>query len=137
MTIKEFCIGNYINPKFPMYITAIFEDEVYADFVGNEGDVFEFKLEDIVPIPISREYLEEFGFTYKKEYLAWELYISEHVKLTLVNPNTNNESLFLVDYNWENNFDVVYLHRSTDDKKLYVHTLQNILTNLNYEYKNV
>ncbi len=61
MTARELRIGNYINPKFPMKVVNIFPDEVNADFEGNEGDVFEFKNEDIEGVPIDEEWLLELG----------------------------------------------------------------------------
>ena len=59
MTARELRIGNYINPKFPMKVVNIFPDEVNADFEGNEGDVFEFKNEDIEGVPIDEEWLKK------------------------------------------------------------------------------
>ena len=62
MTARELRIGNYINPKFPMQVVNIFPDEVNADFEGNEGDVFEFKNEDIEGIPIDEYWLLRWKF---------------------------------------------------------------------------
>ena len=44
MKIEELKINNYVGDAhgFPMYITALFADgNVYLDFDGNEGDVWE------------------------------------------------------------------------------------------------
>jgi hypothetical protein len=45
-----------------MQVVSVFQDEIYCDFEGNEGDVFEFKNEDIKPIPLTPEVLEKCGF---------------------------------------------------------------------------
>lgn len=58
----DFKLGNIINPKFPMKITGLFDDVIYANFAGNEGDTFEYKFEEIIPIELDDEYLDRFGF---------------------------------------------------------------------------
>ena len=67
----ELMLGNWVeyatglnNDKrsIPMYVTAIFDDEVYLDFPGNEGDPFEVRDEDLLGIPITDELLEKCGF---------------------------------------------------------------------------
>lgn len=53
---------------FPMQVTSVGDDYLYADFEGNEGDVWEFDDNDNipVPIPITREILEKNGFEWKE-----------------------------------------------------------------------
>lgn len=53
--------GNWIDPKYPMQITSTFSDGVYANFEGNEGDVWEYKLKDIEPILMTEEWHNKFG----------------------------------------------------------------------------
>lgn len=67
---KDLRRGNWVTSgkgDFPMYVTAIFEDEVYLNFEGNEGDVWESKEEDLQPIPITPEVLLKCGFGLKRE----------------------------------------------------------------------
>ena len=62
---KDLRRGNWVTSgkgDFPMYVTAIFEGEVYLNFEGNEGDVWESKEEDLKPIPLTPEVLENIGF---------------------------------------------------------------------------
>lgn len=63
---NELMLGNWVeyatglnNDKrsIPMYVTAIFDDEVYLDFPGNEGDPWEIRDEDLCGIPITEELL--------------------------------------------------------------------------------
>lgn len=68
MKINELQIDDWVydSPKngFPMQVTGIFKDgDLYLDFEGNEGDIWESKAEDIAPIPIDEHILENSGFT--------------------------------------------------------------------------
>lgn len=75
---KELMLGNWVlagaKTQFPMYVTGIFQDVAYLDFEGNEGDVWEEKEEDMLPVPLTEEILLKNGFVlesdgYRKEYL--------------------------------------------------------------------
>lgn len=46
-----------------MQVVTVFQDEIYCNFEGNEGDVFEFKNEDVKPIPLTPEVLEKCGLS--------------------------------------------------------------------------
>lgn len=63
---KELMLGNWVyagaKTQFPMRVVSIFEDEVYLDFEGNEGDCFEYKEADIFPVPLTEEILLKNGF---------------------------------------------------------------------------
>lgn len=70
MRINELQIGNWVyegeRAQFPMFVTGILKDsdgdgEVYLDFGGNEGDVWDVNIEDVRPIPITEELLEKNG----------------------------------------------------------------------------
>ena len=54
--------------SIPMYVSAIFENgDVYLDFNGNEADVWEEEIENIVPIQIDEDILKGFGFEHDKD----------------------------------------------------------------------
>lgn len=68
---NELMLGNWVEyatglnkdkRSIPMYVKAIFRDEVYLDFEGNEGDVWEEDAENLLGIPITEELLEKCGF---------------------------------------------------------------------------
>ena len=60
---NELRIGNlFAMNDFPMYVEAIFRDTVYLNFEGNEGDVWEEDIKDLVPIPLTEEILIKAGF---------------------------------------------------------------------------
>ena len=68
---NELMLGNWVEyatgingdkRSIPMYVKAIFRDEVYLDFEGNDGDVWEEKEENLLGIPITEELLEKCGF---------------------------------------------------------------------------
>jgi len=67
----KFTIGNWVNEPFPMQVVSVFQDEIYCNFEGNEGDVFEFKNEDVKPIQLTPEVLEKCGF--KKDRNGYSL----------------------------------------------------------------
>lgn len=67
----ELRLGNYVADaiyKKPMYIVFMSAKDVYLDFQGNEGDVWECLTKDITPLPIKENtnILIEFGFSYDK-----------------------------------------------------------------------
>lgn len=63
MNAQDIRIGNLFSQKgFPMYVEAIFRDTVYLNFEGNEGDVWEEDIKDLVPIPLTEEILLKAGF---------------------------------------------------------------------------
>jgi hypothetical protein len=84
---NELRIGNKVlNDKgFEMEVMAIFKNEVYLDFEGNQGDWWEEKEEDIYPIFINEKWKykilkNKYIFTKSKEY--FEIY-KDHVSCAL------------------------------------------------------
>lgn len=69
---KELMLGNWVlagaKTQFPMYVTGIFQDVAYLDFEGNEGDVWEEKEEDMLPVPLTEEILLKNGFIKMYDY---------------------------------------------------------------------
>lgn len=65
---NELRLGNlFAMNDFPMYVEAIFRDTVYLNFEGNEGDVWEEDIKDLVPIPLTEEILLKAGFEKESE----------------------------------------------------------------------
>ena len=63
-------IGDWLqdNNGFPMYVTAVGKDYVYADFKGNKGDVWEYQDRDFrdgtaQPVELTPDMLIANGFT--------------------------------------------------------------------------
>ena len=52
---NELMFGDWITEKhgYPMQVTTVGKDYLYADFEDNEGDVFEFDDEDSKPYPVT------------------------------------------------------------------------------------
>lgn len=52
MTLQDIKIGDIVcnvRTKFPMQVVGIYEDgTIYLDFEGNEGDVFEENIKDLI-----------------------------------------------------------------------------------------
>lgn len=63
---KDLMIGNWVysseKTKFPMRVVNIGEDYCYLDFEGNEGDVFECKDKDMMPIEVTDKLFLDNGF---------------------------------------------------------------------------
>lgn len=78
MNIRELQIGDWVyegeRTQFPMFVTGILKDsdgnggEVYLDFDGNEGDIWEVNIEDVRPIPITEELLTNNGLEKHPSY---------------------------------------------------------------------
>jgi hypothetical protein len=76
MKPQELRLNNYVADKrykTPMYIVSMGLDEdrsayLYLEFDGNEGDVWENYLDEIMPLPIKdyEDLLERFGFEYNE-----------------------------------------------------------------------
>ena len=67
MKLKDYMVGDWIATEhdFPMQVTAVGKDYLYADFDGNEGDVFEFDEKNPPkPIPLTEEILKTNDFRY-------------------------------------------------------------------------
>lgn len=75
MVAEELRIGNWVHQGdgFAMQVVAIFQDEVYLNFEGNEGDVWESKIADLHGVEVNTEWLEFFGFKLSetKEFMVY------------------------------------------------------------------
>lgn len=123
MKIKELMLNNWVlagvTTQFPMQVIGIFNDIVYLDFEGNEGDVWEKKENDILPIPLTKELLIKNGFE-----------------------NINGNFFFFnkdFEINIHNNNFLYFINREDHDIAIekpikYVHQLQNILTMAGIEF---
>lgn len=121
---KDLMIGNWVyeseRSKFPMRVVNIGEDYCYLDFEGNQGDVWEVKDKDMMPIDVTEELLLKIGFIRPKNYMSdifLDWYNIEIGKYTInIDDSSNSE-----DRKWycqiDNNrhesiggFDFQYLH---------------------------
>lgn len=68
---KDLMIGNWVyeseRSKFPMRVVNVGEDYCYLDFPENEGDVWEVKDKDMMPIEVTAELLFKIGFTQENQ----------------------------------------------------------------------
>ncbi|WP_455095868.1 hypothetical protein [Prevotella koreensis] len=71
LQLQDLKIGDWVQeysdiidkPSMPMFVSSIFDDgTVYLGFEGNDGDVWESKIENIITIEISEQTLVGFGF---------------------------------------------------------------------------
>lgn len=75
MKATDLRIDNWINPDFPIQVCAVYPGCVDADFEGNQGDPWEFKNDEIKPIPLNKEWLEKLGF--EKSTVGYYAYKSD------------------------------------------------------------
>lgn len=127
--IEELSIGNWVldnkTTSYPMYVSSLYDDgDVYLDFPGNEGDVWECKSEDVMPIIITEKFLLDNGFEKYTQY--------PFLKCTAYSAVVFDFSLNM---HIENNNDTYVLAvRNKEDHLLwvgnlkYVHQLQNIMS---------
>lgn len=73
MKASELRLGNWVHDgsNFPMQVVGIFEDVVYLDFNGNQGDVWECKIQDLKPFELNEEWLEKFVFKTHQHLSYW------------------------------------------------------------------
>lgn len=136
MKINELQIGNWVyegeRTQFPMFVTGILKDsdgnsgEVYLDFEGNEGDIWEVDIEDMRAIPITAEFLTKNGFEKVENYLLedyeveaiWECETKDKQSATLEKyPNDEN---FVFGYGsclW-NGVNIKYVHQLQNAMRL-------------------
>lgn len=73
MKCNELMVGDWIveSHGFPMQVTSVGKDYLYADFKGNEGDAVEFEDKECKPCPIllTDEFFEKNNFD--KNILCW------------------------------------------------------------------
>lgn len=123
---KELMLGNWVyagaKTQFPMYVTGIFQDVAYLDFEGNEGDVWEEKEEDMLPVPLTEELLLKNGFINMSDYykdkeanifIRLGEDITTSIRVECLDRKPNKPTLSKV---------------NAFNKTKYVHELQNLLT---------
>lgn len=113
MKTNELRLGNWVHDgsRFPMQVVGIFDNDVYLDFEGNEGDVWECGLEGAKPFEIDQEWLIKFGF--EEDGPDW-YYLSTKDRFTNIGYSYSvNKNIFEV-----NEWEVVNVK--------YVHQLQNL-----------
>lgn len=123
---KELMLGNWVlagaKTQFPMYVTGIFQDVAYLDFEGNEGDVWEEKEEDMLPVPLTEEILLKNGFIKMYDYykdkednifIRLGEDITTSIRVECLDRKPNKPTLSKV---------------NAFNKTKYVHELQNLLT---------
>ena len=127
-------IGNWVyytkKSQFPMKVVSLGEDYVYLDFEGNEGDVFEPRLDDMMPIPVTEEILQNSYFEKDEEFhFATETPTKEPYFILLTGKydfyikiiHKNNDTY------WRLLASDNYLHTSNIFYIKYVHEIQNII----------
>lgn len=128
---KDLMIGDWVQDctKFPMQVEVVGEDYLYANFEGNEGDVWEFddKIEPPVPIAISKEILEKNGFEWVEsangdDFVFAMLWLKEE-KTYIEWKNSSKTLAIWLDYEADN--DGVYSDIVFPVK--YVHEMQQVL----------
>lgn len=97
---RDLMVRDWITNRngFPMQITNVGEDYVYATFEGNEADPWEFddKDDQPQPIPLTPEILEKNGFTkvnsqrYDYGYLDTDCYVKVNPKKNMIHVNGRN-----------------------------------------------
>lgn len=129
---KELMLGNWVlagaKTQFPMYVTGIFQDVAYLDFEGNEGDVWEEKEEDMLPVPLTEEILLKNGFVLESDGYIKEYQFKDQ-KSNFINIEFDAGKCY-------------YVYISTKSSDLtkenglrYLHELQNLLTLAGVEMK--
>lgn len=123
MKARDFMIGDWLQDEhaFPMYVTAVGTDYVYADFEGNEGDVWEYQDRDFrdgtaQPVELTQEMLLANGFTQESN-----IYIQESRVLVSI------ENMDLCFEGMARLFALSACGKIRDFRVRYVHELQHIL----------
>lgn len=122
---KELMLRNWVlagaKTQFQMYVTGIFDDVAYLDFEGNEGDCFEYKEEDMLPVPLTEKFFIKNGFLKKKDKIS-EYYTSPDGKVFI--RFKKGISIYIVSAPVSSS-----VKRVSANKLIkYVHELQNLLT---------
>ena len=133
MKINELQIGNWVyeseSTQFPMFVTGILKDsdgnggEVYLEFEGNEGDIWEVNIEDARPIPITEDILANNGFEKHTSY--WN---ESHNYFKL--PDKRFVLLSVM-----NGDEILYRLRGMGINIKYVHELQNAMRMAGIEWE--
>lgn len=66
--VGELMLGNWVydgdRTEFPMFVIGLDINDVYLNFDGNEGDIWESSSEELQGIPLTGELLRKIGFSY-------------------------------------------------------------------------
>lgn len=126
MKARDFMIGDWLQDEhaFPMYVTAVGTDYVYADFKGNEGDVWEYQDRDFrdgtaQPVELTPDMLIVNGFT--RENNKYRLTIQASRTLLRI------ENMDLCFEGMARLFALSACGKIRDFRVRYVHELQHIL----------
>lgn len=115
MTASDLRIGNWVHDgsRFPMQVVAIFEDEVYLNFEGNEGDVWECKIQDLQPFEIDQEWLEKFCFQKYDEMASISYWY--HENLLKLNGHVglfpDGAKIKFIQMDWKDAINLKYVHK--------------------------
>lgn len=111
MKAKELRLGNIVAEKsgFMMHVVAIYQDTVYLDFEGNEGDVWEVDEKDLIGIILDTELLIKSGFKRQVTGIGWDKYSNGLVDLSLA-PLSNGSYIPVYHVNGEM-VKIMYLHQ--------------------------
>ena len=124
-------LGNWVlagtKTQFPMQVVSIFQDEVYLDFEGNEGDVWEDKEEALFPVQLTNELLIKNGF----EKLNFGLFIATPTYELEIDKNTIHVS-FSLSNSEDKDWHVIIWNKRNEHIMsgdfMNLHELQNLLT---------
>lgn len=118
MESKELMVGNWVyeskRSSFPMKVVSLFDNTVYLNFEGNEGDVWEKNVKDIEPIPLTSDTLIKLGF-WRHNIEGCDI----HFKYTLPKINFELKAMYDSDYSVSISGQEVQIK--------YLHQLQNVL----------
>ena len=108
---KELRLGNIVAEKsgFMMFVTAIFENSVYLDFEGNEGDIWEAEEKELKPIPLTEEILLKAGFYKHSELVGWDWFSKGGVAIKMC--PLKNGSFIPVYYNGDGYMFIEHVHQ--------------------------
>ena len=126
MKNKELMLGNFVYDDpvkgFPMYVTGIFDDVVYLDFDGNEGDVWEVNENDLAPIVVTEELLNKMNFSENQDagMTIFEYSLNNSKFMITINNLSNHK-----DKDWYAHIDNEAFETIGGFDFQYVHELQN------------
>jgi hypothetical protein len=104
MNANELMLGNYVKDYngFESYVVNIYDDEILTNFDGNQGDVFDYKPNELSGVQLTKDLIIKLGFIkVKNGYKKGDFYIG------------NDKGCY---------YSETYLHFDA----VYVHQLQNI-----------
>lgn len=101
--------------SIPMFVSGIFQDgDLYLDFNGNEGDVWEAKIDDIRGIPITSDNLRYFHFVETEhntfamncEGFQVVVYVADHQQYKIVKSSIRHN-----DGGFQYNDNLIFIHQ--------------------------